>query len=133
MNRPICIIDDDEDIRGVLKFALEYENIQVITFGNCQEAEEFLARAAMENLPCLIFVDYMMPGMSGIEFISLITKKYPDTISKIPMVLCTGFFSEEIESLPANIFKLEKPIDLNNFLKIAKEYYLAPEKPFSLF
>jgi len=132
MNRPICIIDDDEDIRAVLAFALEFENIEAITFSNCQDAEEYLSKLPPADLPCLLVIDYMMPNMSGVEFISLINSKYPETIAKIPMALSTGFFSDQIENLPPNILKLEKPIELQDFLKLAKSHYQISEKPYSL-
>jgi DNA-binding NtrC family response regulator len=133
MNRPVCIIDDDEDIRGVLAFALEFENIDAIFFESCQLAEEYLSKVSVEKLPCLMVIDYMMPNMNGVDFINLIKAQYPDTIGKIPMALSTGFFADNIENLPPNIIKLEKPIELEHFLKLAKDHYLQPEKPLSFF
>lgn len=132
ITKPICIIDDDEDIRGVLAFALEYENIPSVTFESANEAEKYLSKLEPENFPCLLVIDYMMPGMTGVEFISLIESKYPETLAKIPMALSTGFFSDDIERLPSKIIKLEKPIDLQDFIKLVKEHYSAPEKPYPL-
>lgn len=122
MKGTICIIDDDDDIRAVLEFALESENIPFLTFANCIQAEAHLSKLPKAEFPCLIFIDYMMPTMNGMEFISLLNLKYPETLAKIPMVLSTGLISEEIENLPPNILKLEKPIELQDFLGLAKEY-----------
>lgn len=133
MKNQICIIDDDEDIRGVLAFALEFEGISSITFENGTRAEEYLNKLPAYELPCLLVVDYMMPDMNGVEFINSLKNKYPDTLGRIPTALSTGFFSDEIENLPTTIIKLEKPIDLQDFIKLVKEHCLLQEKPYSLF
>lgn len=122
MNRPVCIIDDDEDIRGVMSFALEYEGINTITFHDAKSAEEGLTKLNSSEYPCVILVDYMMPGINGIEFIKKMRDKYPDTIAKIPMGLSSAGFHEETSILPNGAFRLEKPVDLQNFVGLARDY-----------
>lgn len=133
MNHPVCIIDDDEDVRGVMAFALEFEGIRSLPFESAQTAEEYLSRLSPDNLPCLLIIDYMMPGMNGVQFISLLQTKYPETLGKIPMALSTGHLADDVEGLPPNILRLEKPIELQYFLQIAKFHYQLqmPENSFS--
>ncbi len=133
MNRPICIIDDDDDIREVMSFALEFEDMKSLVFDSAKKAEEVLSKLPEDKLPCLLIVDYMMPDMDGVEFIKRLNSKYPDTLAKIPVALSTGFLSDEILGLPSSILRLEKPIDLQDFLVLAKQHYHVPEKPYSLF
>ena len=122
MNHPICVIDDDEDIRGVIEYALEFENIKTISFESAKLAEEYLSLLSPDEFPSLIIVDYMMPTMNGVEFISLLHEKYPETLAKIPLALSTGFFSDQIK-IPKNVIKLDKPIDLQDLLELVKKYY----------
>jgi CheY-like chemotaxis protein len=130
MKRQICIIDDDEDVRGVMAFALDFEGMSSLTFESCRQAEEYLSRLSADELPCLMIIDYMMPEMNGLEFISLLARKYPATLNKIPMVLSTARLSDEVDNLPGHIMRLEKPLDLQNFLDLARQHYQKPEEIF---
>lgn len=131
MTRPICIIDDDEDVRSVMTFALEFEGMTTLPFASALQAEEYLSRLPQDELPCLIIVDYMMPEMDGVEFINVLHTDYPDTLARLPIALSTARLSDETEELPYPVMRLEKPLDLNHFLQLAKAHYWPSEKSFS--
>lgn len=59
----ILVIDDEQDIRVLIKYNLEKEGYVVM------EAENGLSGLALakQNTPDLILLDVMMPGMDGIE------------------------------------------------------------------
>lgn len=133
MNRPICIIDDDEDVRAVMCFALEFEGIQSMTFESAKRAEEYMLTLDPNALPCLIIIDYMMPDMDGVDFINLALNKYPDTIGSIPMALSTARLSEETQSLPSGVILLPKPLDLHDLISIAKKHYFQTGEACSSF
>jgi len=59
----ILIVDDEPDILEFLGYNLEKEGYQVIT---AQDGYEGIKKARIE-LPDLIILDLMMPGMDGIE------------------------------------------------------------------
>lgn len=59
----ILVVDDEEDLRNLLRHALAREGFDVHTVGTGAEA---LARAA-ELRPALILLDLMLPGMQGTE------------------------------------------------------------------
>lgn len=126
MSRPVCIIDDDEDVRGVMCFALEFDGIEALPFSSGPEAEEYLSQVSPEKYPGMIIVDYMMPDLNGIEFITHIFEKYPDTLAKIPIALSTARFEDETSGLPEGAMRLEKPVDLQLFINLAKQYSEAP-------
>lgn len=64
MDKPlIYIVEDDENIRELVKYALSNEGFEVVAFEN---AEDMLA-AAKSRLPRLIVLDIMLPGMDGLE------------------------------------------------------------------
>lgn len=126
MNRPICIIDDDEDVREVMCFALEFEGIQTMTFGSATQAEAYLKNMTVNELPSLIIIDYMMPDMNGLEFIQHVTKKYPYSLGSIPLAICTARFSDELQGLPESVIQLPKPLDLSDLIAVAKKFYFTP-------
>jgi CheY-like chemotaxis protein len=133
MTHPIWIIDDDDDVREVMAFALEYEGMPAIRFNRASSALEALAGMSREEYPCLIFVDYLMPEMDGLEFISKLKEKYPKTLAKIPVVLSSAGLFDESDSLPRDVLRVPKPIDLYAFIELARKYYYSSENSASLF
>ena len=59
----IFVVDDEDDIRELLKYNLEREGHKVIAFENGVQCLE----AIKQHKPDLILLDVMMPGMDGIE------------------------------------------------------------------
>ena len=62
----IYIIEDDENIRNLLKIALEGFGYEAEGF---ETAEEGLERIK-EEVPSLAIFDWMLPGMDGLELLS---------------------------------------------------------------
>lgn len=124
MKRPVCIIDDDEDLRAAMCFALEFEGIPVVSLENGQRALEYLSTLTENEYPCLIILDYMMPEMDGLELIKLIKEKYPETLGSIPLALSTARDSldSELKKMIPEIKTLAKPLDLKEFLSLAKSH-----------
>ena len=63
MSAKILIIDDEPDIRILLKYALEKEGYLVDV---AEDGVQGLEKAGL-NVPDLILLDVMMPGMDGME------------------------------------------------------------------
>jgi two-component system, OmpR family, alkaline phosphatase synthesis response regulator PhoP len=59
----ILLVDDEPDILEFIKYNLEKEGYEVFTANNGHEALEL----AFKELPSLIVIDVMMPGMDGVE------------------------------------------------------------------
>ena len=70
----ILLIDDDDQVRGVIGRLLTREGYEVI---EASDGEEGLDRFNETN-PDLVLTDIIMPNKEGIETISLIKKKNPD-------------------------------------------------------
>jgi two-component system, OmpR family, alkaline phosphatase synthesis response regulator PhoP len=62
-NEKILLVDDEQDIIGLLKYNLEKEGYEIRSALNGKEAIE----VAKNFLPDLILLDVMMPEMDGIE------------------------------------------------------------------
>ncbi|MEX1001029.1 MAG: response regulator transcription factor [Crocinitomicaceae bacterium] len=63
MSKSILIIDDEPDIRMLLKYNLEKEGFQVMEAANGPEG----IALAQKFFPDLILLDVMMPDMDGVE------------------------------------------------------------------
>lgn len=63
MNNSVLVIDDEQDIRVLIKYNLEKEGFIVSEAANGADGIEI----AKKNIPDLILLDVMMPGMDGIE------------------------------------------------------------------
>lgn len=122
LKRPvILLIDDEESIRQVLSLALEFEDYQVFSASNGQEAIEMLPHIPR---PSLILLDLMMPVMNGWAFMEAIQKK-PEYAS-IPVAVITAF-SDRAEGLNA-VALLQKPVDLDKLFALARKYTASPFK-----
>lgn len=80
----IYIIEDDENIRNLLKIALEGFGYGTETF---ETAEEGLARLR-EARPSMVIFDWMLPGMDGTEAIRQI-RRMPEFLD-LPIMLLTA-------------------------------------------
>lgn len=63
MSHSILVIDDEQDIRVLIRYNLEKDGFVVTEAGNGQNGIEI----AKNNVPDLILLDVMMPGMDGID------------------------------------------------------------------
>jgi len=74
----ILIVDDEEDIREILRYNLQKEGFSVAVAENGQTCLNFLEN----EKPDLILLDVMMPGMDGIEVCERIraNPKFSDTM-----------------------------------------------------
>ncbi len=59
----ILVVEDEEDIRELLKYNLEKEGYQVFVTATGEEA----MRAVRDRSPDLVLLDLMLPGMDGLE------------------------------------------------------------------
>tara|TARA_R100000306_G_scaffold62548_1_gene72903 strand:+ start:26254 stop:27426 length:1173 start_codon:yes stop_codon:yes gene_type:complete len=90
--RKALLVDDSKVARFALSKLLENKNLVVTMAGSAEEALDYLAA---NEAPDVIFIDHLMPGMSGVEATKAI-KANPDTAS-IPVVMCTSKKSREFE------------------------------------
>jgi two-component system phosphate regulon response regulator PhoB len=90
MAASILVVEDEEPIQVLLRYNLEAEGYRVRTCA-CGEDAFFMIG---EERPDLILLDWMLPGVSGIEVCRLLRAK-PET-RDIPIVMLTAR-SEEAE------------------------------------
>ena len=78
----VLVIDDDPAVREGLSSLFRSVNLHVATFAS---AREFL-QSKLPNRPCCLVLDVRLPGMSGLDFQSELTRAN----IRIPIVFMTG-------------------------------------------
>lgn len=83
----ILYVDDEPSIGLILEDTLERAGHQSVGSRNVPEAMEVLAKGGID----LIISDYRMPGLTGLEFLSILQRDGYD----IPLIMLTGYASIE--------------------------------------
>ncbi|MFA4889861.1 MAG: response regulator [Candidatus Omnitrophota bacterium] len=84
MAAKILIVDDDPDIRDVLKLTLAEENYEIIEASNGEEALKIIYSKPLN----LVLLDYKMPKLDGRQVCRLIKKDL--LLSHLPIIMVTG-------------------------------------------
>ena len=85
----VLVVDDEPDIREVIRFALEGAGFQVHEAGHADEARKLLVS---EN-PDLVLLDWMLPGRSGLELAQQL--KQSSSTRSIPIIMVSAKGEEE--------------------------------------
>ncbi len=111
----ILIIEDDQDIRGILKLQLEQGGHQVIEAKDGQEGIDLMKKGSNLLQVGLIITDIRMPKVNGVEAIDYIKANAPS----IPIMVITGYPDTE---LAVNLLQkgvnefLVKPVEKDTLL-----------------
>jgi len=84
MEKTILIVEDVTLLRSIYAFDLEKAGYKILTAGNGMKALEL----AESNIPNLILLDVMMPGMDGIETCKRL--KSGNVTENIPVVMISA-------------------------------------------
>lgn len=100
----ILLIDDDPSVRASLRFSLELEGYEVMTFA---AAEHLLASPRIVGGDCLV-LELRLPGMGGLELLELLRQRG----MTLPAVLITTTPSRRVRARAAEMGAtlIEKPL-----------------------
>lgn len=84
----VLIVEDEAPIREMLRMPLERAGYEVLEAENAEQGQELI----YEQLPNLILLDWMLPGMSGIDFIRRLRKEA--MAKEIPVIMITAKIEE---------------------------------------
>lgn len=104
----ILLVDDEQSVLNALQRLFRRFAYEVVQCTSGQQGLDVLARSAPFNL---VISDYRMPGMNGVEFLSVVRERWPDTVR---MVLSGFADTQAIISATneGNIYKfIAKPWD----------------------
>ena len=113
----ILVIDDDQNLRRMMKVNLAARGYQVLVAPN---GEKGLEQARLER-PDLIFLDLMMPGISGWDV--LVTLQADRKLSKTPVIIMTASGREDEENKARSMRAagyLVKPFGVDELMRQVK-------------
>lgn len=121
MQKKLLIVDDEAHIRMLLEQTLEDledEGVELLQADNGEEAVAII----QEEQPQLVFLDFNMPRMSGVDVCQIVRKELG--LSEVYIVLLTGKGqdADRQEGLEAGANRyLTKPFDPTEVLSLAEE------------
>ncbi len=118
----IMIIEDDEEMRSLLKDFFEEEGFETDSVNNGGDA---LRKLSADHVD-LIISDVRMPGLTGLDILPKIRELKPKT----PIIVITAYGSEEVrrKSLERGATTyLEKPIHLSTLRTLIREMVLRKQ------
>jgi len=95
MGARILIVEDEEALTLLLRYNLEAEGYEVETVARGDEADSRLK----ERVPDLVILDWMLPGLSGIEICRRLRTRTETRTLPIIMLTARGEESERIRGL----------------------------------
>lgn len=120
----ILVVDDEAPIRNLLSRYLTSRGYFVETAEDGTKALEKFASFA----PCFVFLDFMMPGMSGLDVLKEIKKRSPNTM----VIMVTGSLdaglAEEVKRVGATEL-IAKPFRLDQIEKTILEKFKSGCQP----
>jgi len=127
------IVDDDDEVREMIRAILEAEGYRTLGAPNGRDALRLLAHAKV--LPDLILCDLLMPITDGEDFFASL--EHYEHLRSIPFVFMTGDVDQlkQRQGKPGVSALLPKPLDTDVLLGIVRQYSCrrgsAPKKGFS--
>ena len=136
---PVLVVEDDEVVRKALKRSLKLYGFKV----NLAEDGPTGLKLARQNKPELILLDWMMPGMDGLEVLSEL--KHDKRTEHIPVFMLTGrgkigdldqafdVGADDYITKPFNLMELGKTVkakweQYTNRTKVQKGQIIAVER-----
>ena len=111
----VLVVDDNDDVRFMIRYVLEQRGCRVLEAGNGLEAVE----SAQSFQPDLILMDLSLPGLDGLGALSLIRDRAE--LRDMQVIAVSGHAAEEdIDAARAAGFDdyLIKPIDMGQLDRV---------------
>jgi DNA-binding NtrC family response regulator len=112
----ILVVDDDQNIRKVLRDFLDKEGFHVLTASDVDKALPFIDIQDLD----LIVTDLKMPGKSGMDLLTLCHEKRP----AVPVIMVTAFGNVEaaVTAMKKGAYDfITKPFDENELLNVIEK------------
>ena len=112
----IMIIEDDEEMRSLLKDFFEEEGFETDSVSNGVDALRMFSKDHFD----LVITDIRMPGLTGLDILPRIRRLKPET----PVIVMTAYGSDDVRRRAfergATTY-LEKPIQLSKLRSVIRE------------
>ncbi len=88
----VLVVDDEPDIRKIVRLALQKAGYRVLEAENGEKAIEIINEGDNRLMLDVIICDLRMPKVSGVEAIAYFRKEYP----RVQVIVLTGFADVEL-------------------------------------
>jgi CheY-like chemotaxis protein len=114
MTHTVLVVEDDQELREMMRDALELNGYAVVTAADGQDALDEISGIA--NL-CLVILDLLMPVMNGWDFVERMRQRAE--LASIPVVV----HSSAPAPPPAGVTRvLQKPLLFDRLISVVREY-----------
>jgi CheY-like chemotaxis protein len=114
----VLVVEDEDDLREMLRDALELNGYVVVTASDGRDA---LGKLGDIERLCLVLLDLIMPGMNGWEFVEVLRRRAE--LAAVPVVV----HSSDPASAPAGVARvLQKPVMFDQLLAVVREFCTPP-------
>ena len=95
----VLVVEDEEPVRDLLAATLESAGYPVVEAADAEQAQGILA----DSVPTMVLLDWMLPGMSGLEFTRWL--KRDTALKELPIIMLTARDEEnaKIQGLEAGV------------------------------
>ena len=122
MSARILIVEDEEPLALLLRYNLEAEGYDVETIARGDEADTRLREAS----PDLVVLDWMLPGLSGIELCRRLRTRPESKALPIIMLTARGEESERVRGLGDRRRRLHRQAVLGARADRSRARFAAP-------
>ncbi|MEI9949038.1 MAG: response regulator [Pseudomonadota bacterium] len=110
----VLIVEDEEDLRELMRDALQMRGYSVVT---AEEGTDALRKIDDIGPPCVILLDLLMPGMNGWDFFEKVRQR-PE-LASVPVIIHSSASSRA----PVGVTRvLQKPLAFERLVSIVSEY-----------
>lgn len=106
----VLLVDDDDNLRGMIASALDAQGYRVIEASNGNSALSLMA----DRAPDIAVIDFAMPGMNGGELVRRILEMQPD----LPFLIISGFSDIDVilKEFGPSVSLIRKPFHVDEIL-----------------
>lgn len=117
--KTVLIVDDDEDIRNVIRMRLERLSYRIIEAGNGNEALQLIR----SHHPDVVLLDWQIPQVQGAQILK--TLQMDTTLDSIKVIVITGEDQAAKDAIQhgafASLLKPFGPVELVNKITAASD------------
>jgi len=122
----VLLVDDEDFFRKMIAMGFERQGFSVLQADNGEEA----LKIARRELPNLILLDLVMPGLLGFEVCA--TLRQDERFTNTPIIIMSAkSYKPDIDKakeLGADAYVV-KPVEIEELIKIAREHLDKRTKP----
>lgn len=111
----ILVVEDDIDTRELVGTLLEMHGYETLAAGDAQDALQLINHSSDIDV---MVTDVSLPGLSGLELAGMASTIRP----ALGIIVCSGYGEQQFDTLPCRVEWIQKPIQMDPFLKAVARF-----------